>query len=203
MVRVMDYSEFAGFHREEGDVVNEIERENIAARVPLIGPSLGRLLYMICRISGARHVLELGSAHGYSTIWLARAVGPGGKVQGTEFDPASAQIAEKNLRRAGVDGIASIWVGDAIAYVSELRESHDMIFLDLEKEDYSKVLDDCVRALRPGGVLVADNVAFESAGDFNERVTAHPMLDTVFFNGQFINHSPDEDAVSISLKRGG
>ena len=135
------------------------------------------------------------------TIWLARAVGPDGFVQGTEFDPQNARVAEENLRRTGVENIASVRVGDAIQYIAELDDQFDLIFLDIEKEDYSRVLEDCVRLLRPGGVLFVDNVAFETAGDFNDRLHSHPGLETCFINGQFLNHSPDEDAVSISIRR--
>ena len=73
--------------------------------------------------------------------------------------------------------------------------------MDIEKEDYSKALPDCVRLLRPGGILFSDNVAFESAGDFNEKLNSHPKLETSFVSGQFISHSPDDDAISISRKK--
>ncbi len=201
MTNVKNYRQFANYFREPGDILTVIEGENIRDRVPLIGPSCGKLLYFIAKMISAKRVLELGTANGYSTIWLARAVGPEGFVQGTEFDPDNAKVAEKNLQRAGVENIASVRVGDAIQYISELEDEFDLIFLDIEKEDYSRVLEDCVRLLRPGGVLFVDNVAFETAGDFNDQLHSHPKLETVIINGQFLNHSPDEDAVSLSIKR--
>ncbi len=196
-----DYHHFERYLREPGDILTDIERDNLEGGIALIGPSVGKLLYMVCKMTGARKVLELGTANGYSTIWMARAVGPGGKVIGTEYDPGTAAIAVDNFRKAGVSDIASVFVGDAVKYLKHCRETFDLVFLDIEKELYSEVLDDCVRVLRPGGILFADNVAFDSAGDFNARLNAHPELETSFISGQFINHDPDADTISISRKR--
>jgi predicted O-methyltransferase YrrM len=200
-MKVWDYHHFEKYLREPGDVLTDIERDNLDRGIALIGPSVGKLLYMACKMINARKVLELGTANGYSTIWIARAVGPGGKVVGTEYDPETAAIAMENFRRTGVSDIASVMVGDAIKYLRNCRETFDLVFLDIEKEDYSSVLDDCVRVLRPGGVLFADNVAFDTAGDFNDRLNGHPELETSFISGQFINHDPDSDTISISRKR--
>ena len=77
-----------------------------------------------------------------------------------------------------------------------------MVFIDIDKEKYPEALPDIVRLMRPGGVLFADNVAFRSSGDFNDELYSHPELDTVFIYGSFINHKPDQDAISISIKKG-
>jgi len=79
--------------------------------------------------------------------------------------------------------------------------SFDLVFMDIEKEMYTRALSHCVRLLRSGGVLLCDNVAFRSAGDFPERLARHRALETCFIHGTFHHHSPDKDAISISVKR--
>ena len=80
--------------------------------------------------------------------------------------------------------------------------SFDLVFMDIEKEMYTDALPHCVRLLRVGGVLVCDNVAFRSAGDFPERLHRHQELLTCFIHGTFLHHSPDRDAISISVRLG-
>jgi predicted O-methyltransferase YrrM len=92
-------------------------------------------------------------------------------------------------------------VGDAMELMRDMDGPFDLMFNDIEKEMYTGSLPDCVRLLRPGGLLVFDNVAFTSAGDFNEVLARHPELDTSFVYGNFHHHAPDEDALSISVKR--
>jgi len=198
---ILPPSAFEPLLREEGDILSQIERENVEAGINLIGPSVGKLLYMTCKLVGAKRVLELGTAHGYSTVWLARAVGEDGHVTGTEFLPEVAAEAERTLQRTGMHDRVHIHIGDAMTLIATSSEQYDLIFLDIEKEWYSKALPDCVRLLRKGGVLFVDNVAFESAGAFNLELNDHPELETSFVYGVFSNHSPDEDAVSISRKK--
>ncbi len=199
-IETLDYKEFGKYLRDD-KVLADIEQDNIEREINLIGPSVGKLLYIVCKMIGAKKVLELGTANGYSTIWLAKAVGPGGQVIGMEYDPPTAEIAIGNFKKAGVSDIASVVIGDAMKYIKESQETFDLIFMDIEKEDYTTSLPDCVRLLRPGGVLFVDNVAFVTAGDFNDVLNSHPELETSFISGQFISHAPDEDAISISIKK--
>ena len=102
----------------------------------------------------------------------------------------------------GRKGYAVNTAGDGPEAIEKVKERpFDMIFMDFEKEMYSEALPDCVRLLKPGGTLICDNVAFRSSGDFNDRLAAHPGLDTSFIFGTFHNHSPDEDAISVSVKK--
>src|SRR5574337_352133 len=95
-------------------VLREMERYAAKHEVPIVGPACGRLLHQLARMINARRVFEMGSAIGYSTLWLARAVGPGGTVFYTDGDPANARRAEGYLRRAGMLDRVRILQGDAL-----------------------------------------------------------------------------------------
>jgi predicted O-methyltransferase YrrM len=136
------------------------EMERYAARhdVPIIGPSCGRLLYQLARLIGARRIFEMGSAIGYSTLWLARAVGPSGTVFYTDGDPANARRAEGYFRRAGVLDRIRILEGDALESLNSTEGQFDLIFNDVSKIQYPQVFRLAVPRLRSGGLFIADNV---------------------------------------------
>jgi len=139
-------------------VMQEMERYARQRVVPIVGPACGRVLYQMARLVKARRVFELGSAIGYSTLWLARAVGPGGTVFYTDNDPANARRAEAYLRRAGVLDRVRILVGDALPLFDSSRGKFDLIFNDVSKTQYPEVLRLAVPRLRLGGLLITDNV---------------------------------------------
>ena len=139
-------------------VLSEMERYAARHDVPIIGPACGRLLHQLARLIQARRVFEMGSAIGYSTIWLARAVGPEGKVYYTDRDPANAQRAAENFRRAGVADRIEIMVGDAIKMFKSTEGEFDLIFNDVDKRQYPEVLRLALPRLRAGGLFVTDNV---------------------------------------------
>jgi predicted O-methyltransferase YrrM len=195
---------FQRFLPRDGGLMDELERSSLERDVPIIGPSVGRLLQVIVMATGARKVLELGTANGYSTIFIAQALLPGGMITTMEWSASLAEEARINLRQAGVEDRVEVVVGDALSLMRGLGpDSFDMVFMDIEKEMYSDALPDVIRLLRDGGLLVCDNVAFRSAGDFNNRLASHPQLVTSFVYGVFHNHSPDRDALSLSVKRAG
>ena len=139
-------------------VLSEMERYAARHDVPIIGPACGRLLHQLARLIQARRVFELGTSSGYSTIWLARAVGPEGKVYYTDRDPANAQRATDNFRRAGVADRIEIMVGDAIKMFQSTEGEFDLIFNDVDKRQYPEVLRLALPRLRVGGLFVTDNV---------------------------------------------
>ena len=139
-------------------VLTEMEKYAAKHDVPIIGPACGRLLYQLARSIQAKRVFELGSAIGYSTIWLARAVGPKGTVYYTDSDPENARRAEVNLRQAGVRNRVLILVGDALELFLSTQGQYDLIFNDVWKQQYPEVLRRAVPRLRVGGLLVTDNV---------------------------------------------
>src|SRR5215472_12039726 len=122
---------------------------------------LGKFLELMVRISGARRVLEIGTLGGYSTIWLARALPPGGRVVTLEIDPDRAETARGNLHRAGVLDRVEITVGPALESLAALHRSadpFDLFFLDADKKSLPEYLEWSLKLSRPGTIIVADNV---------------------------------------------
>lgn len=139
-------------------VLREMERYAKRHHVPIIGPACGRLLYQLTHAIRARRVFEMGSAIGYSTLWLARAVGPKGAVFYTDSEPANARRAKRYLRRAGVLGRVRILIGDALSLLDSTPGQFDLIFNDVDKRQYPAALRLAVPRLRLGGFFITDNV---------------------------------------------
>lgn|SRR5689334_20813704 len=142
---------------ERDPVLQEMEEQARNRDIPIVGPAVGRLLHQYARIINARNVFELGSAIGYSTLWWARAVGKGGRVYYTDGDPKNATEARGYLERAGVADRVQVEVGDALELLSEQKEEFDIIFNDVDKEDYPRVLHLVSSRLRRGGLFITDN----------------------------------------------
>ena len=127
-----------------------------------VAPNQGKLLQMLSRLRGARRILELGTLAGYSTIWLARALPADGTLLTLEAVDEHAEIARRNIERAGLSGVASVIEGDAVdtleAFVRDGIPPFDFIFLDADKKSYPRYLELALRLSRPGTVIVADNV---------------------------------------------
>ncbi|MGC0773334.1 MAG: O-methyltransferase [Candidatus Acidiferrum sp.] len=138
-------------------VVNEMEQYAAEHRVPIIGPAVARLLALLAQVSGAKRIFEMGSAIGYSTIWLARAAGPRGRVHYTDGDPANAQRAREYFRKAGVSKRIKIEVGDALELLKRTPGKFDLIFNDVDKHQYPDALRVALPKLRRGGLLITDN----------------------------------------------
>ncbi len=125
---------------------------------PLVGRRAGRWLELLARMIRARRVLELGSGWGYSAYWLARGVGPEGLVLGTESDPERIAEHRELFADHPLANRIRIQQGDALATLRSLDGPFDLVFVDIEKEDYPRALELAVPRIRPGGLLVADNV---------------------------------------------
>jgi predicted O-methyltransferase YrrM len=137
---------------------------NKAAGLPEIdvSPAQGKLLHLLARMVGARKVLEIGTLGGYSTIWLARALPSGGLVVTLEALPEHAEVARKNIERAGLGGMVDIRVGAALetlpVLASEGAGSFDLVFIDADKRSNPEYLQWAVKLARVGAVIVVDNV---------------------------------------------
>ena len=120
----------------------------------------GKFLHLLARIAGARRVLEIGTLGAYSTIWLARALPEGGQVVTVEAEPTIAEVARRNLDRAGVGDRVEIRVGrgEHVLPTLEGGEPFDLVFIDADKESNTLYLDWAARLGRPGTVVVVDNV---------------------------------------------
>jgi caffeoyl-CoA O-methyltransferase len=136
--------------------------EQYAARTnfPIIGPAAGYACYQIARLIGARSVFELGSGYGYSTAWFARALmeNGGGMVHHVVWDQKLSDMAREHLSRLGYQGMIHYHVAEAITTLRETEGPFDLIFCDIEKQDYPKALPVIKERLRPAGVLLIDNI---------------------------------------------
>jgi caffeoyl-CoA O-methyltransferase len=142
---------------ERDAVISEMERYAAEHRVPIIGPAVARLLALLAQVSGAKRIFEMGSAIGYSTIWLARAAGPKGKVTYTDGDPANAQRAREYFRRAGVAKRINVQIGDALELLKKTPGKFDLIFNDVNKDQYPSALRVALPKLKRGGLFITDN----------------------------------------------
>jgi len=126
--------------------------------ISIIEPEIGQLLKFLVCVTNPKNILEIGTAIGYSTLWMARALAEDARITTIELVPQRLQVAESNFEKAGViDKIIRI-NGDAREIIYELDEVYDFIFLDAAKGQYSEFLDLTSKLLKPGGLLVADNV---------------------------------------------
>ena len=187
------------------EILAEMEAEAERQAIPIVGPTVGALLAVLVLSSQAKRIFELGSAIGYSTLWLARAAGPDAEVHYTDASAANAERARRYFERAGVTSRVQVHVGDAL---TALRNSHgefDLIFSDANKDGYPLVLQEAPPHLRRGGLLVTDNTLW------HERVL-NPSDDTsravVEFNSKIFKSSdfysciiPLRDGLTLAVKR--
>ncbi|MDN7476614.1 O-methyltransferase [Burkholderia multivorans] len=146
------------------DVLDAALAASEAAGLPAINvaPNQGKLLQLLATIRGARRILEVGTLGGYSTIWLARALPPGGRLVTLELNPAHAAVATQNIARAGFADVVSVVVGSAKDSLARLiadgEAPFDFIFIDADKDNNRAYLDAALKLSRPGTVIVVDNV---------------------------------------------
>jgi caffeoyl-CoA O-methyltransferase len=135
-----------------------------AAGLPQINvsPSLGRFLHVLALARGARSILEIGTLGGYSAIWLARALPPGGRLTTLELEPRHADVARRNIEHAGLADRVDVRAGRAIDLLADLEHEgagpFDMVFIDADKPPYTEYFHAALRLARAGTLIVADNV---------------------------------------------
>ena len=138
----------------------ELEAEARRTDFPIIGPATGHLCYLLARLTNARQVFELGSGFGYSTAWFARAAkeNGGGTVHHVVWDEQLSREARDNLSALGLANVVEFHIGEAVATLEQFPGPFDVVFIDIDKQDYPKALDVAVTKLRPGGLLLVDNM---------------------------------------------
>ena len=138
------------------------EMEAYAAQhdFPIVGPACAHIGYQMARVIGARRVFELGSGYGYSTAFFAKAVkeNGGGEVHHVVWDDDLSKKARGHLAALGLDAVVRFHVGEAIATLKETAGPFDLIFDDINKKDYPASMPEIERKLRPGGLLIVDNM---------------------------------------------
>ena len=142
---------------ERDAAVKEMEAYAAEHNVPIIGPAVARLLTLLVQVSGATRIFEMGSAIGYSTIWLARAAGPKAKVFYTDGDGENARRAQEHFRKASVAKRIKVQVGNALELVKTTPGKFDFIFNDIDKNQYPDALRAALPKLKRGGLFVTDN----------------------------------------------
>ncbi|MCL6641844.1 MAG: O-methyltransferase [Candidatus Bipolaricaulota bacterium] len=183
-----------------------LEQEAHERDIPIVGPLVGGLLALLVRLTRTKKVLEIGTAIGYSTIWLARGCAPTGRVVTIEYNKKIAQEARKNISEAGLGRRVRVLLGDGMDIVPTLRTKFDFLFLDAEKHQYRALLDLALPKLKRGALIVTDNVLWsgrvaqsdldettQAIREFNKYIHKHPALETVIV--------PVRDGLALSRKR--
>ena len=192
---------FRGFIPPRDELLIELEQEAEQEHIPIVGPVVGEFLYILAKAMDCRAVLELGTATGYSAIYLARGISnPEGILTTIEHDEAMAARARENIAKAGLADQVEVRVGEVAEVVETLEGPYDLIFMDIEKEDYQETLFGCHSLLRLGGLLVVDNVAFLGARDFNQTSFTDNHWRCVHLYSLLPNHSPEKDGLTLAVR---
>jgi predicted O-methyltransferase YrrM len=188
-------------------VLKEMERYAAEHRVPIVGPGCARTLYQVAGLIGARRVFEMGSAIGYSTLWLARAVGPDGVVYYTDSDSSNVRRAEAYLKRARVLDRVRLLTGDALSLLDSVEGQFDIIFNDVDKEQYPEAFRRALPRLRVGGLLITDNVLWSGrtarpAAKADVRTAAIRRFNRLLYRSPrlFTTIIPLRDGLAVSRK---
>ena len=187
------------------EVITEMEHQAIERSIPIIGPAVARVLQQYALAIKARRVFEMGSAIGYSTIWLASAVGPGGRVYYTDASEKNAVEARGYFERAGLPDRIEILVGNSIELIDTVEGEFDLIFNDVDKHQYPAAFHKAVPRVRKGGLFVTDNVLWsgrvargdhdantEGVREFNRLIYSSPALHSTIL--------PIRDGLAVCLK---
>ena len=169
---------------------------------PIIGPAAGQFCYLVARLAGARQIFELGSGYGYSTAWFARAVveNGGGIVHHVVWDKALSDRARGHLQTLGYGGVVQYHVAEAVETLKASAGPFDLIFNDIEKQDYPASLPAIEEKLRPGGVLIVDNMLW-SGRIFDDRDRS-PQTEGVRELTRLLTDSPRWAASLVPIRDG-
>ncbi len=189
----------------------DIAAEGRAHGLPIVDAATGALLHTLVRVAGARRILEVGTAIGYSATWMATALPPDGRLITLERQADRAEAARRHFEAAGVDARVSVMIGDASRYLHKIAGPFDLIFQDGDKGQYASMLDRLVSLLAPRGVLVTDNMLWDgevvpgfvtpprrepedtaAIAAYNQRLADDPRLYTSFL--------PVGDGVAVSVR---
>jgi predicted O-methyltransferase YrrM len=202
----------AGLNQLSDAVLQAVAQSGAEAGLPLVDAEVGALLRVLATAVGANRILEIGTAIGYSGIWLAGALPPGGMLYTMEAEAERGKMARANFARAGLADRTTVIIGDAALMLAKVAGPFDLIFQDGDKRQYVSMLDRLVALLRPRGLLLTDNVIWSgevvpgyvdqpvqdpdetrAIVEYNKRLSTHPELMTAIV--------PLRDGVSLSVKK--
>lgn len=161
---------------DRDQVLTDMEKYAQENNFPIVGPLVGRFLYLIAQATGAKRILELGSGFGYSAYWFAKATGKDGLVLCTDSNPENAERAKEFFKRGRISNRLQFHVGEALSIFNILEGEFDIIFNDMDKELYPKLLRKAIPRLRKGGLLISDNA---------------------FWKGKILDKNPDSSTAGI------
>lgn len=178
-------------------VFEAILRANAAAGLPAIdvSPAQGKFLNLIVKIAGARRILEVGTLGGYSTVWMAKALPPGGRVVTLEYSPKHAEVARENVARAGLLDVVEVRVGAALDLLPGVEGPFDLVFIDADKPNNPGYLDWALRLSRPGTVIILDNVVRD--GKVADASSADASVKGSRAAFDFFRTHPDLDSTAL------
>lgn len=189
----------------EHDIVSKMEDMAREKNIPIVGRQVGSFLYQLALTINAKRVFELGSAFGYSAYWFAKAVGEDGEVIFTDLSKDNIELAKDFIKLVGFENRINIQFGNGIDLLEKASGEFDVIFNDIEKEDYPGVIEIAYKKLRTGGLFVTDNVlwhgrvvsednspATEGVREFTKLIMSH--------EGFYTTIVPIRDGLSISVK---
>ena len=184
---------FSSFQQQQPLPANEQEKKILDVLIDMdsnqsrgmmnVPQTDGRILRMLTESIGAKHVVEIGTSNGFSGIWFCLALRTtGGKLTTHDIDEGRASLARENFKRAGVDKLVTLVMGDAHETVTRIKEPIDVLFIDADKEGYTDYLNKLLPLVRPGGFILSHNI--NSTGqDFIDAITKNPALETIQLEG--------------------
>ncbi len=186
--------------------LQQMERIAAEKRFPIIGPLVGRLLFQLALLTRARRIFELGSGYGYSAIWFARGLQPGGRIICTDGSRENAALAARFFKQADIEGLVDYRTGDALSLLAKEPGSFDIILNDVDKHEYPEVFRQAVPRLKRGGLLITDNTLWQGrvVGDDNALSTVGiRAFNRLAFQSKEVLTTliPLRDGVALSIKR--
>ncbi len=165
-------------HRAPSPLLLELEQHGRKEDIPIVSRQVGRLLSTLVHCMQANRILELGTAYGYATLWMALALPPAGKIWTIEPDFDRTDVARSYFERAGKAGVIEI-INQPATEILEIfpQRNLDIIFIDTRVDEYEQYLELCLPLLKLSGLLILDNLLYDGAQDFNRLFLSHPQLD--------------------------
>ena len=188
-----------GLYGSDDPVLREMEKLGEARDFPIVGPQVGRALFILARLAGAQRIFEMGSGFGYSAYWFAKALPPQGKVYQTETSIKNSKLAQGFFKQAGLEKKSEFLVGDGTRLIDKVDGEFDIIFIDIDKENYPQGYRQAKRRLRKGGLLLADNLLW--FGRVLEKNDDPATLGIKKFT-DLLFHDPDYFATILPIRDG-